>query len=279
MIITKQHKVMLFFICNYGIIYLYNLVVEEIIAMKIYINKKGAGFDVFVKTKPETYVSFNNKKTPVMAAISFVEHQLQPIVICCSDKKLWLDLVQQEFLENKEIVIALMGLDTKNEYLNLSSNIFKNAKSCHLDVEGVGYIECWSELEEKVILKNKSKKAFKIRRYDIQLETKTEQRLPAFSKEKCVSDYDLLLGKGGFLKMGTVMGSFWSDDVKSLIEYIQYGMESNIGSDVIAAKSGANAETGAKELDLVMTKMKRDVSNSHKLKIFGDMVSSVIVTI
>lgn len=54
-------------------------------------------------------------------------------------------------------------------------------------------------------------------------------------------------------------------------------MESNISSDVIAAKSGANAETGVKDLDFVMTKMKRDVSNSHKLRLFGAMVSSFIV--
>lgn len=55
-------------------------------------------------------------------------------------------------------------------------------------------------------------------------------------------------------------------------------MESNISSDVIAAKSGANAETGAKDLDFVMTKMKRDVSNLHKLRLFGDMVSSFIAS-
>lgn len=54
-------------------------------------------------------------------------------------------------------------------------------------------------------------------------------------------------------------------------------MESNIGFNVIAAISGANAETGAKDLDFVMTKMKRDVSNLHKLRLFGDMVSSFIV--
>lgn len=51
-------------------------------------------------------------------------------------------------------------------------------------------------------------------------------------------------------------------------------MESNIGFDVIAA----NAETGAKDLDFVMTKMKRDVSNLHKLRLFGDMVSSFIAS-
>lgn len=54
-------------------------------------------------------------------------------------------------------------------------------------------------------------------------------------------------------------------------------MESNIGFDVIAAKSGANAETGAKDLDFVMTKMKRDVSNLHKLRLFGDMVSVSLI--
>lgn len=87
-----------------------------------------------------------------------------------------------------------------------------------------------------------------------------------------------MLGAGWFLKMGSVMGSRWSDEIKSLIEYIQYGMESNIGFDVIAAKSGANAEMGAKDLDFVMTKMKRDVSNLHKLRLFGDMVSSFIAS-
>lgn len=55
-------------------------------------------------------------------------------------------------------------------------------------------------------------------------------------------------------------------------------MESHIGFDVIAAKSGANDETGAKDLDFVMTKMKRDVSNLHKLRLFGDMVFSFIAS-
>lgn len=136
--------------------------------MKIYINKMGAGFDVFVETKPETYVSFNNKKAPVMAAISFLEHQLQPIVICCSDETLWFDLVQQEFVEHKDSVVDLMGLDTNNnEYFGFSSDIRRNSKSCHLYVKGEEY-------------NNNLKKPFKIRRYDIQLETETEQRRPAF---------------------------------------------------------------------------------------------------